>query len=267
MVSSAKGVREKRMGGLRTGAIIIDRLARRMWCRLARQAGTMPLARLAVWQKRADALAGTLAEFRSAARERLHRSRTGTDTFHKPPRTDWAWRPPLWSRPVSPSGIAGVRTGTTLGPAVSLHHDAILSAITFHQERNNRPEDLAPHAASIDILDFDGSYLSLSISGPQEGRDGLDHNHILRLEILLDLEEPIEIFTRLNLRHGPNVSQIVQDFDGRKGKIASEFDLGTIDFEPELLDHFWVDVIFESPAFNRIRLGDMALLRYPRAKL
>ena len=254
------------MSRLETTALMIDRLARKMWRRLAREAETMPIGHLEKWRRRADRLHVPLAEFRHLAEARLMRPRPGSNTFHKPPRTDWAWRPDLWLKPVIPRGRTEVRAGTHVARCVALHHDCLRPEIAFRQERNRKAEDLAPYAAVIDVLGFDGSYLSVTVEGQEKGLAGLSRNHILRLEILLELEAPVEIFTRLNLRHGVNVTQIGQDFDGMKGKIASEFDLGSAKFDEELLDHFWVDIIFESPAFNRIRLGDMTLMRYPRAK-
>ncbi len=254
------------MGRLRTTALVIDRLARRMWRRLASEADTMPIGRLEAWRRRADRLHAPLTEFRHAAEARLARPRLGCNVFHKPPRTDWAWRPELWLRPVTPRGRTAVRAGTHVARGVALHHDCLRPEIAFRQERSRRVGDLAPYAAVIDVFGFDGSYLSVTVEGPEKGLEGLTRNHILRLEILLELEAPVEIFTRLNLRHGVNVTQIVQDFDGTKGKIASEFDLGSAKFDETLLDHFWVDIIFESPAWNHIRLGDVTLMRYPRAK-
>ena len=81
------------------------------------------------------------------------------------------------------------------------------------------------------------------------------------------MEKPLEIFARLNIKHGPNVEQIVRELPLNAAEVAVEFDLAYTKINEKRVEKIWVDLIFEGPEMNQIILRDVTLTRRPRADL
>lgn len=201
----------------------------------------------------------------TAAEARLALPLIGGAPIDAPVQSDWTHRPELWSSPVRPAGIAAPRNRARLGAEATIHHDCRLSEITFRQLRNHRPEDIAPFGVVLEVLRFEGSFLSLAIDIPQDGLSGLQKRHIVRFAAHLDYENPIEIFARLNIKHGPNTEQLVRDFPLGDNDLATEWDLAFVEMNEKRIEAAWIDLIFGGPALNRIDIRDMTLSRRPRA--
>ena len=77
--------------------------------------------------------------------------------------------------------------------------------------RNSREADLAPFGLRMDVFSFDGSFLSLVLDLPFEAVDGLTRRHLIRVDTIVEMEKPLEIFARLNIKHGPNTEQLVRE--------------------------------------------------------
>ena len=105
-----------------------------------------------------------------------------------------------------------------LGNEVTLFHDCAFSELTLRQLRNLREADLAPYGLRLDVFKFDGSFLSLVIDLPEGGVKGLKRTHLLRMDAIVEMEKPLEIFARLNMRHGPNTEQIVRELPLQRRK-------------------------------------------------
>ena len=133
--------------------------------------------------------------------------------------------------------------------------------------RNRRETDLAPFGLRMDVFRFDGSFLSLVVDLPHSGAEGLQKRHILQLDTIVELEKPIEIFVRLNIRHGPNTEQIVRELPDGAGDRRVEFDLAYTRLNEKRVEKMWIDLIFEDPEMNQIILRDLTLTRRPRAEL
>jgi len=222
---------------------------------------------------------GTLKALRSRAR----RTRDAIDMFVRaaderlaappgagidaPLQSDWAWRPEPWRRPALPAGQAAVGSPAAIAADTTLFHDCRQSELCVRQIRNTRPDDRNAFGFRIDVFRFDGSYLSLVVDLPEAALRGLSRSHVLRAQALFELERPIEIFARLNVRHGPNTEQIVREFDLGLDQPAAEFDLGYSSLNEKRVEKAWVDLIFEGPAFNQIVLRDLTFSRRPRAAL
>ena len=142
-----------------------------------------------------------------------------------------------------------------------------MSELSIRQLRNNRAEDIAPYGIRLDVFRFDGSFLSLVLDLPNDGLEGLSRRHIIRLNIRVETERPLEIFGRLNVRHGPNVEQLVREFDGSVGEYSIEFDLAATQMNEARVERAWLDLIFEGPSMNEIVLSDVTLARRPRAEV
>lgn len=90
----------------------------------------------------------------------------------------------------------------------------------------------------------------------------------MRLDCAVDLEKPIEIFARLNVKHGPNLEQLVREIplEGEGGAYV-DFDLAYTKLNEKRVEKLWIDLIFEGPEMNQIVLRDLTLSRRPRAEM
>ena len=227
----------------------------------------MEPAHLMVLRARARALSKRVGTALQITEGRLQLPLVGAAAIARPMHSDWAWRPELWKNPVTPSGVAAVASKTPFGREARVFHDCPHSEITFRQIRNTRSEDVAPFGMRIDVFRFEGSFLSLVIDLPKEATDGLTRRHIVRLAVQAETESPLEIFGRLNVKHGPNVEQVVREFDGARSEAVVEFDLAASELHERRVDRAWLDLIFEGPHMNQIVLRDVTLSRRPRAEV
>ncbi len=247
---------------------IIHRLALRRWRRAERLADEADLATLRRLRARARELRRLIDRVLHKADARLTLPLIGTNAIDKPLHADWAWRPELWRGPVSRQGIVAAHPREELGREVTLFHDCAISELTLRQIRNSREEDLAPFGLRMDVFRFDGSFLSLAIDLPKEAVHGLKKRHVIRLSTIAECERPLEIFARINIRHGPNTEQIVRELPvGGEDEMIAEFDLAYTNINEKRVERAWIDLIFESPEMNQIVLRDITFSRRPRAEL
>ena len=80
-------------------------------------------------------------------------------------------------------------------------------------------------------------------------------------------EKPLEIFARLNIKHGPNVEQIVRELPLGEDEVMVEFDLAYTKMNEKRIERMWIDLIFEGPEMNQVVLRDLTFGRLPRADL
>ncbi|MGB7242329.1 MAG: DUF6478 family protein [Sulfitobacter sp.] len=241
--------------------------AMQRWARAARNSATVNLATLRLQRTRARLLKAHLDRLIHTSDARLALPAIGSSNFVKPHNADWAWRPELWRGPLATPGLAAVQTKSKLGDEVTLFHDCDYSEITMHQRRNLREEDMAPYGLWLDVFRFDGSFLSLVIDLPDAAVQGLKKTHLLRVSATVEMEKPIEIFARINIRHGPNTEQIVRELPLKDKEISVEFDLAYSKLNEKRVERAWVDLIFEGPQMNQVVLRDVTLSRRPRAQI
>lgn len=239
----------------------------RRWARAARAAVKTELPILRRQRNRARLLKAQLDKLIHVADERLALPVIGSTSFPKPHNADWSWRPNLWRGPLATPGISSVQTKSTLGDEVTLFHDCQFSELTLRQLRNLRAEDLAPYGMRMDVFQFDGSFLSLVVDLPEDGVKGLKRSHLLRMDVIIEMEKQIEIFARLNIRHGPNTEQLVRELPLHDENICVEFDLAYSNLNEKRVERAWIDLIFEGPQMNQIDLRDLTFSRRPRAHL
>jgi hypothetical protein len=91
--------------------------------------------------------------------------------------------------------------------------------------------------------------------------------HLIRLDVIVEMEKPLEIFARLNVKHGPNVEQIVRELPLNEEEVMVEFDLAYTKVNEKRIEKLWLDLIFEGPEMNQIILRDVTVSRRPRAEL
>ncbi|WP_299304940.1 DUF6478 family protein [uncultured Litoreibacter sp.] len=235
------------------------------WDAAARDAEKLDLSLLRQMRSQARQMRRRVDLVTHIADGRLTLPRVGSNAIPKPAQSDWAYRPELWRGPISPVGLAAVENRTRIGNSATLYHDCSISELTVRQVRNTRDGDLAPFGLRMDVFKFDGSFLSLVLDLPDSAVDGLQRNHILRVETEVEIEKSLEIFARLNIKYGPNVEQVVRELplDGRE--MVVEFDLAHTKISEKRLERIWMDLIFEGPEMNEIKLRDVTFSRRPRA--
>jgi len=235
------------------------------WATVAQQASGMPPEELRGLQRMAMRLRASLDQVTTAAETALIPD--GQAGIPWPDQCDWAWRPEPWHSPRRPAGITEVSSPHRLSDSVTLFHDCARSEIILRQLRNTDPGVTAGFGLVMDVYRFDGSFLSLVLSLPPEGVAGLTRNHYFSLRARVDRENPIEIYARLNVQHGPNTEQIVRQLD-QSGEVGlAEFDLAYANINEKRVEKAWIDLIFESPAMNQVQILDLTLTRAPRADM
>lgn len=250
---------------------VIGRIAQwrnlRRWMRLAKSAEDMDLETLRVTRGRARTMMRPLERLVHVADSRLMLPLIGSNAIQKPLNSDWSYRPEIWRGPVVPRGIAAAQNKATLGKEATVFHDCKISELTLRQIRNSREEDLAPFGLQVDVFRFDGSFLSIVLNLPDDAVHGLKKKHLLRLDAIVEMEKPLEIFARLNIKHGPNTEQLVRELPLHEDNVMVEFDLTYTKMNEKRVERIWIDLIFEGPQMNQIILRDITLSRRPRAEL
>jgi hypothetical protein len=246
---------------------LLHRRTLRRWQQAAAQAAKMPLPQLRQQRNQARDLRAQLDRVIHIAEGRLALPQIGSSFFPRPHGTDWSWRPELWRGTMPTPGISSVPSKSKLGEEITLFHDCAISELTLRQLRNSREEDLAPFGLRMDVFKFDGSFLSLVVDLPADACTGLARHHLMRIDSIIETEKPIEIFARLNIRHGPNTEQLVRELPMGEKDITVEFDLAYSDLNEKRIERIWLDLIFEAPDMNQVVLRDLTFARHRRANI
>ena len=246
---------------------LLHRRSLARWQRAAARAEGAELRQLSAEAQMAQQLLRPLQELDLVARTRLARPRAGSAVFPRPAGTDWSHRPKPWRVRLPEKGAAPVQNKTRLSDELRVFHDCPLAQIALRQSRNTRDVDLAPFGLSLDVLGFQGSYLSLVIEVPPAACDGLRRRHLIRLACVIERERHSPIQARLNIRHGPNTEQLLLPLPDDGPEIMVEFDLAYSQLNEKRAEAMWIDLLIGDPALNRILIRDLTLSRYPRAEI
>lgn len=255
----------------KSGRSLVDKLRWRRelarWQRDASQAATAAMSDLRALRGQARQLRTHLDRLIYVADERMALPRIGSNAFQVPMGSDWSWRPELWRGPLPVSGVASAEPRSQLGEEATVFHDCDRSELALRQVRNLREADLAPYGLKMDVFGFDGSFLSLVIDFPPEAVAGLKRKHLIRLDTIVELEKPLEIYARLNIKHGPNTEQMVRELRLDSEAHVVEFDLAYSNLNEKRVERLWLDLIFEGPQMNQVIIRDVTFSRRPRAEL
>lgn len=246
---------------------LLDKRLLGRWSRIADAAAAMDVDGLRNARTRARAVRRELDRVILEADNRFALPVIGSNAMRKPLGTDWSWRPDLWRGPITTPGVASVPARATICEGTTLFHDCRRSELTVRQIRNTREADIAPFAFRMDVFQFDGSFLSLVVDLPESCATGLKLRHLIRVDVTVELEKPLEIYARLNVKHGPNLEQIVRELPLNEAEVMVEFDLTYSKINEKRVERMWVDLIFEGPEMNQIILRDVTFSRRPRAEV
>lgn len=242
------------------------------WEDAARQAATLPAGSLRRRLAHADRLRRTLDGFAAVARPRLLDGQAEPVLVDVPLGTDVIWRPALWRGAVSPVGVVASDSDTHLGNDVALYHDCPLRELILRQVPMADPHASAPYGVRVEVMGFAGDFLSLAIQLPPALIQGLRRDHVVRVHLRACTERPIQLYARLNIRHGPNVEHVLRGLPRiapglQGGETDAEFDLHDSEINEKRVESGWLDLIFERPQMNAVTLADVVVLRHPRADL
>lgn len=237
------------------------------WTRLAGAAPDLESFELRALRAEARGMRRQLDRMLQVADARLTLPVPGASLPQMPLGTDWAWRPDLWRGASPDPGMVAVGERTPIGDTIALYHDCPLGEVVVRQLRNQHESDRAPYGLAIDVFGFKGSFLSLAMTLPQAGIEGLKSRHLVRAELIVDADRPVTTYARLNIRNGPNLAQPVSALPpGTREKVA-EFDLAYADINDKRIERAWLDLIVNDPAMTRIVIRDVVISRRPRAEL
>ena len=198
-------------------------------------------------------------------------ARDSLSRMELPAGTDWRWRPEILRARNATSALVAPPSGRWLSDEVALFHDCPQRALILRQSRNRRATDLSDYALALEVMGFEGSFLSFSLGFPAEALEGLGGHHIIRLEATLQSERAITVYARLNIQQGPNTEKILRQMgdpiEGATCNRVVEFDLGYAEMSQRSVEKVWVDVIFEAPSMNAVALRDVILSRHARAQI
>lgn len=239
----------------------------RRWAERADLAETLDLHDLRSLRQSARELQNRVARVARVAEGRLALPLVGSNVVEAPLHSDWTWRPELWRLPLDTPGRAACANESRLGEEVTVFHNDPAPELIFRQTRNSRDEDLAPFGLRMEVFHFGGTYLSIVLDLPGQAVSGLQRRHLVRLAAIIEREQPLEIFARLNIRHGPNTEQIVREIPMGDENIAVDFDLAYSNLNEKRVERAWVDLIFENPNMNMLQIRDLVLSRRPRAEV
>jgi Family of unknown function (DUF6478) len=237
------------------------------WSSVADAAADTPPFDLRVQRAEARSMRRQIDRLISAADHRLGAPALTAGLPRQPLGTDWAWRGDAWRGPLPKPGSVAAGDRTEISDDLALYHDCPLGEVSVRQVRNRDEGHRAPFGVGIEVFGFRGSFLSLATRLPDTAVDGLKARHLVRIDAVIDAERPLRGFARLNIRHGPNLAQMVSDLpENGRTKIA-EFDLAYANLDETRIERAWLDLIFNDVGMTGIMLRDVVVSRRPRAEL
>ncbi|GHA48023.1 hypothetical protein GCM10008927_11210 [Amylibacter ulvae] len=203
----------------------------------------------------------------AGAVEQLSTTLTDQIALNAPSKTDWCKRPKTWSASQSRLPIANAEKTQKICDSVILFHDCPLGNIQLEQTTSSQNETTANFALSIKVGKFEGSYLSLVVTLPNDAIIDLSPNHILQSNLLIDCDPSMDIYARLNLQSKSGTQQIIRTFDPTDLGHLVNFDLVGHITQVRVIDKSWIDVSFDNPENQTIVLHDLTCFRRRRAAI
>lgn len=239
----------------------------RRWARALATPDSVPPAALREMAGEMAGLGAQLSGMSARAGHALRQRAGAAPIADRPDQCDWAMRPEPWCRPMRPRGHVGAASPTRLPGGLTLFHDARDPQVCLRQDPAPARPGGAPFGLVLEAYRFDGSFLSLVLDLPPEALEGLTLDHVVTARLVVDREQPVEFYARLNVQHGPNVETMVRQIELRDGAGCAEFDLAYTRINARKIEKAWLDLILEGPEMTRTALWDLTLLRAPRADI
>ncbi len=235
------------------------------WSRAMKSPATLTTRDLASMHGEFLSLRDSLDRMVGTAETELLARVGAADGIQRPDQCDWAERSAPWRQKIHPRGHVDFGSPLPIGAGVTLFHDATQADVGLRQDPV--PAGIAGPVFGLvlEVYRFDGSFLSLVQDLPDAAIRGLTLNHYFSVHLRVSREQPLEIYARLNVQHGPNLEQIVRQFSFEDDLGVADFDLAYSEINEKRVEKAWLDLILERPEMNRIALWDMVMIRAPRA--
>jgi Family of unknown function (DUF6478) len=237
------------------------------WARAAEAAPDLRPLALRDLHREARAMRRQIDRVIHRADDRLTIPAIGAGLPRLPLGTDWSWRADAWRGPLPLPGLIASADRNRISDDLSLYHDCPLGEVALRQCRNAGEADRAPYGLLLEVFGFEGGFLSLAASLPPEAVQGLKSRHLIRVDAIMNVEGPIRGFARLNVKHGPNLAQLVSDLPTAGGDVVVEFDLAYAGIDDTRIERAWLDLIFNDAGMSGILLRDLVVSRRPRAEV
>lgn len=147
-----------------------------------------------------------------------------------------------------------MQSGARLTSNTKVFFDGGDCAVIFKQLRNDISQGFAPYGVALELFQFDGSFLSLDIDLSDSLCGTFAKDELIGLSGEIFAERATGFTVRLNIKHGPNTEQLIQAQDLNHSEIGAEFDLKHLKINVNRVEKIWLDLVFETPNFNRISL-------------
>lgn len=237
------------------------------WSRAMKSPATLTTRDLATMHGDMLTLRDSLDRMAATAESELLARVGAADGIQRPDQCDWAERSAPWRQKIQPRGHVDFGSPLPVGGGVTLFHDATQADVSLRQDPSPASIVGAVFGLVLEVYRFDGSFLSLVQDLPEAAIRGLTLNHYFTVQLRISREQPLEVYARLNVQHGPNVEQMVRQFNIETDRGVAEFDLAYTSINEKRVEKAWLDLIFERPEMNRIALWDMVMMRAPRADI
>lgn len=245
--------------------IFIDNQLSKIWMQRADQVPHMDLVSLKSLRRRARSQMSALSDFSKAADARFAGELSKARAPSAPDGSDWKLRPELWTQKSPRPGWAPVKNNDWLGHEIQVFHDCPREQIIVRQHPGISQDEMAPYEVDLEIFDFSGSFLSMVYNFPAEAVKQLSRRHIIRVEIEGTTDTSLSAYVQLNVKHGPNVEQMVVDFDLAKPE-PMDFDLAYTSINDKRVEAVWTAIILNRPGMSAISFKDFVCSRRLRAE-
>ena len=239
----------------------------KLWHRRLQRVARVKTTKLRQQRREALALQRQLGEVLPSINGELHRRLGGPKAYRHGSKMLWAWRPELWTLRCPTSSGPVEQSGARLMPNTKVFFDDATCALIVQQFRNDISEGFAPYGVALELFQFEGSFLSLAIDLPDELYETFAKDELIGLSGAIFAERPAGFTVRLNIKHGPNTDQLIQAHDLNHSEIRAEFDLAHLNINVKRVEKIWLDLVFETPNFNRISVTDLAFYKRPRGEI
>ncbi len=227
-------------------------------------------------QLRSADLAQKQNEAEDYARRLMHISQIAKDTLRRKarnlPAADqampeiayWVYRPDAFVMPLDCTAAVAIQSPHDLMGGLKIFHDCAHPEIILRQHSET---DSAVYGLSLEVFRFDGSFLSMALDLPRDHAASVRLADIIRVSLEMQMDYPIDLYARLNVIHGPNSEQMVRKMEWDQGRICAEFDMAYSKVNDKRIEKIWIDLIFERPSMNLLKMDDFLVLRLARAEL
>ena len=239
----------------------------KLWRRRLQRVAGVRTAKLRQQRREALALQRQLGEVLPGIDGELQRRLGGSKAYRHGSKMLWAWRPELWTLRCPTSSGPVEQSGARLMPNTKVFFDDATCALIAQQFRNDISDGFAPYGVALELFQFEGSFLSLAIDLPDELYETFAKDELIGLSGAIFAERPAGFTVRLNIKHGPNTDQLIQAHDLNHSETRAEFDLAHLNINVKRVEKIWLDLVFETPNFNRISVTDLAFYKRPRGEI